>query len=126
VNDLFSARNLARESFEASLGLARALAVTERLDDAISQFAMSEELAENDSQLAEVYYWRAISREVNGELRIAAQDWIALAALPIGSVSPDWLALAQEKLILLTPSPTITPTTHPTSTPTKPDIPFIP
>jgi tetratricopeptide (TPR) repeat protein len=126
VNDLFSARNLARESFEASLGLARALAVTERLDDAISQFAMSEELAENDSQLAEVYYWRAISREVNGELRIAAQDWIALASLPIGSVSPDWLALAQEKLIILTPSPTITPTTLPTSTPTKPDILFIP
>lgn len=123
VNDLFAARNLDRQSFLASLGLGRALLLTNRFTDAISQFSASEELADGDSQLAAVYYWRARAREAAGDTRTAISDWIALHALPPEVVPPDWRSAADEKIFLLTPSPTTVkttqpPTPSPTSTPT--------
>ncbi len=122
VNDLFAARNIDRQSFLASLGLGRALLLTNRFTDAISQFSGSEELAEEEDQLAAVYYWRALAREAAGDTRSAISDWNALLALPREVVPPEWRSAAAEKILLLTPSPTMintiqSPTPSPTITP---------
>jgi tetratricopeptide (TPR) repeat protein len=119
VNDLFIARNFDRESFTASLGLARALSLAERYDDAISQFTGSEQLASTDLQRAEVYYWRAKTFVYAGDIRSAAKDYQALLDLPAENISEEWLEFAQEYLIQLTPTPTMTPSPIPaTNTPT--------
>lgn len=119
VNDLFIARNFDRESFVASLGLARALSLAERYNDAISQFNGSEQLATTDQQQAEVYYWRAKTFIATGDVRSAVEDYQALLELPAENVSEEWLEVAQEYIIQLTPTPTMTPSPIPaTKTPT--------
>jgi tetratricopeptide (TPR) repeat protein len=91
VNDLFKARNLNRESFEASLGLGLGLFMTDRLDDTISQLTSSLSLAITDFDLAQVYYWRALAREAQGESRLASEDWQLLFTLEEGSVPEYWI-----------------------------------
>jgi tetratricopeptide (TPR) repeat protein len=119
VNDLFIARNFDRESFVASLGLARALSLAERYDDAISQFTGSEQLAATDQQRAEVYYWRAETLITNGDLSSAVKDYQALLELPAENISEEWVDDAQEFIIQLTPTLTMTPSPIPaTNTPT--------
>lgn len=132
VNDLFLARNFDRESFVASLGLARALSQAERFDDAISQFKGSEQLAATEPQLAEVYYWRASTYRLIEDRVSALQDFQALLELTSDAIPETWVKEAQRYIIELTPTPTMTPTvptatltptitatpTVPTSTPT--------
>jgi tetratricopeptide (TPR) repeat protein len=115
VNDLFAARNLDRSSFAASLGLGRALFLTDRLGDSISQFTGSAELAGDENQLAEVYYWRATAREAIGDWNLAIVDWTSLLDLPAAAMDSSWRELAKEKIIALAPSPTAT-LTHATAT----------
>jgi tetratricopeptide (TPR) repeat protein len=120
VNDLFEARNLDRTSFEASLGLGRGLYLTDRLPDATSQMTASLSLATTDYQLAQVYYWRALTREALGDLKLAADDWLALQNLEDKSIPLAWVKQAEQHLRLLTPSPTASPTSTPrTPTPIK-------
>jgi tetratricopeptide (TPR) repeat protein len=120
VNDLFIARNFDRESFKASFALARALHLAERLDDAISQFIASEQLVETDSQQAEVYYWRALVYDTAGDYNSAVDDYQALLGLPEETVPELWIEYAQEYLLELTPTLTMTasPSTA-TDTPTN-------
>ena len=119
VNDLFIARNFDRESFAASLGLAQALSLAERYNDAISQFISSEQLASTDLQRAEVYYWRANTFSESGDWGSAVNDFRALLELPVEAVSEDWLDEAQKYIEQLTPTPTMTPSpVPPTNTPT--------
>ena len=119
VNDLFIARNFDRESFDASLGLARALYLAERFDDAISQFSGSEGLAETDNQRAEVYYWRAQTNDTSGDYRSAVNDLQRLLELPSDVVPKDWIEFAEEYMLALTPTPTMTASPPPaTNTPT--------
>lgn len=113
VNDLFIARNFDRESFSASFGLARALATSERYEDAISQFKGSEQLAETNLQLAEVYYWRARTFVIIGEQKSAVQDFTALLSLPSDEIPVDWINEAEKYLTKLTPTPTMTNTPIP-------------
>ncbi|MGB5843477.1 MAG: tetratricopeptide repeat protein [Anaerolineales bacterium] len=119
VNDLFIARNFDRESFLASLGLARALSQSERYEDAISQYAGSELLIETEQQQAEVYYWRAKTFDLMGNIKSAGIDFIALLDLPSEDIPADWISEAQAYIIQLTPTPTMTSSPHPpTATPT--------
>jgi tetratricopeptide (TPR) repeat protein len=132
VNDLFLARNFDRESFIASLGLARALSQAERYEDAISQFKGSEQLAVTELQLAEVYYWRANTFRLIEDRGSALKDYQALLELTAETIREAWVKEAQQFIIKLTPTPTMTPTvptatltptitatpTVPTSTPT--------
>ena len=118
VNDLFNARNLNRTSFLASFGLGRGLFMTERLADATSQMTASLSLATQEIEKAQVHYWRALAREAMGELRLAAEDWLALLDLDTDSLPDGWLMTAEQHLTLLTPSPTVSPTTT-TRTPTS-------
>ncbi len=119
VNDLFMARNFDRESFSASLGLARALALSERYDDAVSQFTGSEQLSETVLQQAEVYYWRAKTFDNMKDIKSAVQDLIALLDLSSEEIPVKWISEAENYLIQLTPTPTMTNTPlPPTETPT--------
>jgi tetratricopeptide (TPR) repeat protein len=118
VNDLFIARNFDRESFQASLGLARALSLAERYDDAISQFKGSELLSSTEYQQAEVYYWRARTFDQIEEINSAALDFSALLDLQAENIPPDWIEEAQAYLIQLTPTATMTSSPlPPTNTP---------
>jgi tetratricopeptide (TPR) repeat protein len=122
VNDLFIARNFNRQSFDASLGLARALHLTERLEDAINQFSVCEELAETDKQRAEVYYWRAQAFDNIGDFKSAVEDYLTLLNFSPEIAPQSWLEEAEEYLIELTPTPTPSPTVTPpppTNTPTE-------
>ena len=120
VNDLFIARNFDRESFAASLGLAKALSLAERYDDAISQFTGSENIATTDQQRAEVYYWRAKTFATIGDVGSVVKDYQFLLELPAEIVSKEWLEVAQEYITQLTPTPTMTPSPIPaTNTPTS-------
>jgi tetratricopeptide (TPR) repeat protein len=120
VNDLFMARNFDRQSFEASLGLARALHQTERLEDAVSQFTVSEELAETDAQRAAVYYWRARTFNALGEINSAVEDYLSLLDLPPEIVLKAWRKEGEKFILKLTPTPTSTVTQlPPTNTPTE-------
>lgn len=128
VNDLFMARNLDRESFDASLGLARALFLSERYDDAISQFTGSELLVNTEFQQGEVYYWRAKTFIELGEINSAAQDYMALLEMPADAFPTAWIQEAQVFLVELTPTPTMTatlppPTATPTASPTMTPLP---
>jgi tetratricopeptide (TPR) repeat protein len=119
VNDLFIARNFDRESFIASLGLARALSLAERYDDAISQFIGSELLVSTEFQRAEVYYWRANTFRLNGDKLSALNDYQALLEITAESIPEIWVKEAQQYILKLTPTPTMTPSPLPaTHTPT--------
>jgi tetratricopeptide (TPR) repeat protein len=119
VNDLFIARNFDRESFRASMGLAKALALTERYNDAISQFTGSEQLVETVLQQAEVYYWRAKTFDMVNDFRSADQEFSALLELESEEIPVEWIDEAQRYLLELTPTPTMTSSPVPaTKTPT--------
>ena len=119
VNDLMKARRLDTNSFAINLGLGRALLVAGRLDDAINQIDSCEKLAQDDTQLAAVYYWRALVTEMHDSTLTAANDWQALLALPEEAVTAEWRRTAEAHLAALTPSPTATLTPEPSSTPTS-------
>lgn len=116
VNDLIAARNLDRSSFIASLGLGRSLMMTERMVEAVSQFIAALELAGDDRQRAEVYYWRSLAYQSLGNIRLATNDWELLITLPPDYVPEQWRSAAQSNLLLLTPSPTASPTSPVTIT----------
>lgn len=116
INDLFIARNFDRDSFDASLALARALHLAERIDDAISQFTGSEQLVQTDIQQAEVYYWRAQAYHSSRDYKSAAKDYQALLDMPAGIAAEVWTEFAQEYILKLTPTPTMT--ASPPNTPT--------
>jgi tetratricopeptide (TPR) repeat protein len=119
VNDLFIARNFDRESFLASQGLARALSLSERFEDAISQFTGSEQLAKTEHEQAEVYYWRAKTFIALGVIKSAVEDYIALLDITPDELPAKWIKEAQDYIVQLTPTPTMTSTPlPPTDTPT--------
>ncbi len=118
VNDLMMARRLDTNSFAINLGLGRALLVAERLDDARAQIDSSEKLAENDAQLAAIYYWRALVMEAGNLERAAAPVWEAMLNLADDSVPEEWRLVAMAHIAALTPTPTVTFTPTSSSTPT--------
>lgn len=90
VNDFVVARRLDRKSFEPSLGLARSLFATGRVQDAWSQMNITIELAQTDAQRAAGYYWRAQVLVAAGEGPLAGRDWRALLQLPKKDVPDEW------------------------------------
>ena len=116
VNDLFYARNLDRSSFPASLGLGRALFISGRYVEAVAQISASQDLAIDEKQLAEVYYWRAQAQKASGAQLAAAKDWQELLDLPSTGVPQAWKNQAQMWIAALTPTQTNTPTSTATMT----------
>jgi tetratricopeptide (TPR) repeat protein len=146
VNALLQAVRAEPERFDYNLDFARALSATERLNDAYIQMGVAERLAQDNSQLAAVYYYRAQIAEQGENQTAAIADWDALLALPTDSVPRVWRSIANQHLLILRPptathtftptvtktptrtptpssTPTVTPTPTATSTPTRTNTP---
>jgi len=126
VNELVAAVNLDPTNFDYSVTLAKALWADQRLDQAILQFKATQLIAENDTQLAEVFYNRAQVYEQKTKTTLAILDWGALLELPADQVPPEWRKLAQERWDFYypaTPTNTLAPTLAPTSTITSTPLP---
>lgn len=122
VNDFLAARRLGGSaSFDIQLGLGRALFAAGRLDEARSLLNASQNLAANDAELAQTYYYRAQVYEASGNLSRAAQDWQALLALPPSSLEDGWAAEARDRLeALFTPTPSPQNTSRPATRTPRP------
>ncbi len=103
------------QSFIQQLDLARALLVAGRYSDAHGQLNKCENLAKNNEELAQVYYYRALAAEGLENRSWAIKDWKALLALPKDSFPEKWRKQAAQQL---TPTPTVTPTPTSSKTPT--------
>ena len=124
INDLVTAMRFDSRSFLGQFGLARALQLEGRLQDARGSYNTALALAETEEQQAQVLHARALLLETLGNLPAAAEDWQALLDLPEEAVPAAW-RIAAEKALEPTATPEVTPsaTTTPTSTPTlKPTV----
>lgn len=111
LSDLSRAVQLNGRSYEARIALGRVYLLLQENRSAYQQFASAEGLAQNDAELAGVYYWRAQALELIGENRAASRDWQTLLDLPEDVVPMEWRIQAQEKLeSLITPTTTKAPT----------------
>ena len=79
---------------------------------------IAEHLAQNETNLAAVYYWRALTLECLDQGEEAVLNWQYLMNLPLEFVPDEWEIIAAEKL-LPTATPSLTPSPSPTSTPTN-------
>lgn len=119
LEDFQSAQKMDSSSFDASMGVARALMGLKYPGDAYQQIERSKKLAETDAQKAEWQFLRAQSLDALGHFEAALRDYQALVALPHGSMDEDWLQIARERIsALVTKTPTSKPRTA-TPTPTK-------
>jgi tetratricopeptide (TPR) repeat protein len=109
VNDLLQANRIERRSFAINLNLGRALFASGRLNEARSQFNTSLDLAEEDQQMGQVYYWRAQLLEALGNRPVALQDWERLIDLPDEAVPEEWVKTAQRHLTDAGTAPARTP-----------------
>ncbi|HEY3343347.1 MAG TPA: tetratricopeptide repeat protein [Anaerolineaceae bacterium] len=105
--DFIAALKLDKKSFDANLGMGRALLATNQAGDAYVQLEHCRGLATKDAQRAAAFYWDAQSLEMLAKSSSAVKMWQGLLALPQGSAPAGWLATAQAHLnAILTPSPT--------------------
>jgi tetratricopeptide (TPR) repeat protein len=122
VNDLAAALQFNSKSFEYNLEFGRALLLANRGVDAYRTLQVTEKLAIDDGQKAQVAYWEALALEQVGNPAGAIAAWKALLKLPPKAIPPDWLNTAQQHLLKLnppTPTATLTPTRTPTATSTS-------
>ena len=118
--DFQAALRLKTDSYDASIGVAKAYMLMEEPGDAYMQLERTNGLAKTDAQKAELYYWRGQSLEDLKEFVAALKTWNSLLALPKASVPAEWLKYAQERVVELTRlTPTVTLTRTPTSTQTR-------
>jgi len=109
-------------SFDAAMGVARALMGLDYPGDAYQQIERSKILAEKETQKAEWQFMRAQSLEALGEIVIALRDYQSVVTLPAGVADEVWVKYAKERIAALevkTPTPrpkTATPTPTPTHT----------
>ena len=119
VSDAFKARNLDRDDFDATLFLGKVLFENQQFTFSLVYLNIAKQLAQDEVDLAHVYYWRALAYEELGSFDKSVADWRSLISLPLAYVPDEWEYIAAEKLLpTATPSPTytFTPTLTPTST----------
>jgi tetratricopeptide (TPR) repeat protein len=128
INDARKARSIDKDDFAVNLLLGKLYFQTDQVTLAEIYLKNAGDLAVDDPDLAEVYYYRALAYEALGNLDGSISDWNSLLELPLEVVPDDWELIAAEKLLptatmtpSLTPSATntFTPTGTFTSTPTK-------
>jgi len=118
LNELIIARNLTPGVFDISLGLARAFLAVENISDAYLQINATEELANSEEDLAQVYYYRAQIAHQLSQFAQEKLDWQALLDLPEAVVPEDWRNEADLYFNPPTETPTPTITFTPSLTPT--------
>jgi tetratricopeptide (TPR) repeat protein len=117
IADLLQARTLDRSDFEVNLTLGRFLLEKGNLFASLVYLKLAEGLAFRDSELAQVYFWRAQALERYNRYEDSVLNWEALLGLSLDEVPDEWEVIAAEKLLpTATPTPTITFTPTPTHT----------
>jgi tetratricopeptide (TPR) repeat protein len=116
INDLYIARRIRPNSFEANFKMALAFVADERLQESLTFFDIAETSAISDRQLAKVYYNRALVYDALNLPNKAKDDLALLILLPSGSAPRIWIIRANSYLATLTPTPTKTSTPTPTKT----------
>ena len=118
------------DSFDANIGLTEAMYRKGTFGSAYLQAEASKPKATNDTQLALVLYWRALSQEGRKAFDYAMDDWEALLAMPEDVMTAEMRQTAEQHLAELatsTPTPkggiktatsTATPKASGSSTPT--------
>ena len=117
VAEAIKARMADRDDFDVTLFLGKILYDSNQYSLGLVYLNISEQLVENESNLAEVYYWRALTLENLDQGEKAILNWQNLMDLPLEYVPDEWEITAAEKL-LPTPTPSATFTPTPTFTPT--------
>lgn len=119
------------DSFDANIGLTEVLYRSGTYGSAYLQAETSKSKAINDTQKAQVLYWRALSQEGREAWSDAGDDWTALLAMPARNMTAEMRQTAEDHLAALatstpapkggtkTATPTRTRTPTPTATPTK-------
>jgi tetratricopeptide (TPR) repeat protein len=119
-NDFRVALQYFPQSFEAQIGIARSLYIREFYGEMYNRVESARAYAKTDAEMAQVFYWRAISLEELNNPTVAYRDWQALLALPEAAVPEAWREYAQERVEALrtaTPAPKVSATPTPSRTP---------
>jgi tetratricopeptide (TPR) repeat protein len=117
VKDAFMARDLARGDFDANLFLGKILFENQQYSLALVYLNIAGETATKQEDLAQVYYWRALTYEELGSFDESISNWRDLVSLPLAYVPDEWEYIAAAKLVP-TATPSLTYTYTPTLTPT--------
>ena len=107
-------------TFEAGLGIARAMLVQKDFRNAYDMIVTLEKLLKTDEQKGLFFYHRALALEGLNEQLAASRAWNDLLALPESATTEEMREEAQAHVIALqsaTPPPAVTLTRTPTPTP---------
>ena len=116
VNDLLIARRSYPESFNMRIALGRSLIAAERFQDGFDTFSGAEELITNDAERAEFLYWRSFALATMGDAPRALVSLQELLGAVDFEIPDEWRREADGLLaILITPTPSLSPTITPTS-----------
>ena len=110
--DYSSAFKLAPKSFEICIQLSESNFPLNKPGNAYQQASECQKLAENDQELAHMYFVRALALE---ELKndVAKRDWERMLELDPDAILPEWKATAEfylNQYYTATPTPSETPT----------------
>jgi tetratricopeptide (TPR) repeat protein len=122
VREAYAAKDIDQYDFAINLFLGKVLLEDDQYSSSLEILNLSEELARDEEDLVEVYYWRAVVLEFLGRVEESLIDWQNLLNLPLAYVPDEWEITAAQKL-LPTATPTATDTLTPTLTPTPTQTP---
>ncbi|MAT42471.1 MAG: hypothetical protein CL609_09030 [Anaerolineaceae bacterium] len=119
VDDFDMAFTIQPDSFETCMLYGMALLTAEFPGDAYEQISKCQKNADDDRQLAQMYFYRALALEAL-QNKVAVRDWERMLSLDETMIKPEWQATAQFYLNQhYTPTPTLTKTPRPTRTPNE-------
>ena len=119
IDDFEMAFTIQPDSYETCMQYGIALLKGEFPGDAYEQISACQKNAENENQLAKLYFYRALALEAL-ENKVAVRDWERMLDLDKNAINPEWQATAQFYLNQhYTPTPTQTKTPRPTLTPNE-------
>ena len=116
-------------TFDAGIGIARALLAEKNFRDSYEMVITVEKLLKTDEQKGIFFYYRALSLEGLNEQIAASRAWNDLLKLPEEATTEQMRADAEDHILALQsatpppPSPTITKTPSVTRTPTRTSTP---
>ncbi len=115
LDDFEMAYKIRPNSFEVCMQFGTALLEASQPGNAYEQISECQKHAEDNQQLAEMYFYRALSLEAL-ENEFAMRDWERMLELEEEAIKPEWQATAQAYLEShYTATPTATTTLTPTT-----------
>lgn len=110
LDDFERALRINPNSYEICMLTGQSLLLTDSPGNAYNQISECQKLAEDDRQLAQMFFYRALALEAL-QNKVAVQDWERMLNLPEDAIETEWRQTAQAYLGLhYTPTPTFTAT----------------